>query len=117
MKLGFLCCLFGALMQFGAWRSQGDHAYASAKLLAQNPPLDWPVIRAPSSNSGAQQKRVSKPNSERLKKEAEDLVQLSKSLEVTLSETNPNVVSMKVIKTAEQIETLAKKIKKEVKQD
>ena len=58
-----------------------------------------------------QRKELLKQNFEKMKSDADELVELSKSLQTDLSKSNENVLSLKVVDRAEKIEKLAKKIK------
>jgi len=58
-----------------------------------------------------QRKELLKQNFEKMKSEAGELVELSKSLQSDLDKSNENVLSLKVVDRAEKIEKLAKKIK------
>ena len=58
-----------------------------------------------------QKKELLKQNFEKMKSEADELVELSKSLQSDLNKSNENVLSLKVVDQAEKIEKLAKRIK------
>jgi hypothetical protein len=58
-----------------------------------------------------QKKELLKQNFEKMKSEANELVELSKSLQTDLDKSNENVLSLKVVDRAEKIEKLAKKLK------
>ena len=54
-------------------------------------------------------------NYKKLKQHAQDLAELAKSLQVEIEKSNENVLSLEIVKKAEQAEKLAKKIKNEAK--
>jgi len=58
-----------------------------------------------------QKKELLKQNFEKMKSDADELVELSKSLQTDLDKSNENVLSLKVVDRAEKIEKLARKIK------
>jgi len=58
-----------------------------------------------------QKKELLKQNFEKMKSDADELVELSKSLQADLDKSNENVLSLKVVDRAEKIEKLAKRIK------
>ncbi len=54
-------------------------------------------------------------NFKKMKKHAEDLTELAKSLQAEIEKSNENVLSLEIVKKAEQAEKLAKKIRDEAK--
>ena len=54
-------------------------------------------------------------NFKKLKQHAQDLAELAKSLQTEIEKSNENVLSLEIVKKAEQAEKLAKKIKNEAK--
>ena len=64
-----------------------------------------------------QQREMMKSNFERMKRDADELASLAKSLQQDLDKSNQNVLSLKVLDRAEKIEKLARKIKTEAKGD
>jgi hypothetical protein len=64
-----------------------------------------------------QQRDMMKSNFERMKRDADELAGLAKSLQQDLDKSNQDVLSLKVLDRAEKIEKLAKKIKTEAKGD
>ena len=50
-----------------------------------------------------------------MKQHAHDLAELAKSLQTEIDKSNENVLSLEIVKKAEQAEKLAKKIKNEAK--
>lgn len=97
---------------------------------------DNPALRAPSSATGPraaqhktqepspaqepgssteilqkQQQDLLKSNFERMKRDADELSSLARSLREDLDKSNQNVLSLKIINKAERIEKLARKIR------
>gem|GEM_PF-625366 len=64
-----------------------------------------------------QQREIMKSNFEKMKRDANELAGLAKSLQQDLNKSNQNVLSLKVLDRAEKIEKLARKIKTEAKGD
>ena len=58
-----------------------------------------------------QKKDLLKGNFEKMKRDADELAELAKSLQEDLDQSNENVLSLRVIDKAEKIEKLAKRIK------
>ncbi len=54
-------------------------------------------------------------NYKKLKQHAQDLAELAKSLQAEIEKSNENVLSLEIVKKAEQAEKLARKIKNEAK--
>ncbi len=54
-------------------------------------------------------------NFKQLKKHAADLAELAKSLQTEIEKSNANVLSIEIVKKAEKVEKLAKKVKNEAK--
>jgi hypothetical protein len=54
-------------------------------------------------------------NFKKMKKHAEDLADLAKSLQAEIAKSNENVLSLEIVKKAEQAEKLAKQIRDEAK--
>lgn len=63
------------------------------------------------SHSERQKRDLLKYNFKQMKKDAEELATLTKSLQEDLEHSNENVLSLGVVSKAEKIEKLAKKIK------
>jgi hypothetical protein len=61
--------------------------------------------------TGKQKQDILKSNFEKLKRDADELAALAKSLQEEIDKSNENVLSLKVMEKAEKIERLAKKIK------
>ena len=64
-----------------------------------------------------QKQDLLKSNFEKLKRDADELATLAKSLQQDLDKSNENVLSLKVLDRTEKIEKLARKIKSEAKGD
>jgi len=58
-----------------------------------------------------QKQQLLKSNFEKMKRDADELYELAKSLQEDLDKSNQNVLSLKVVGRAEKIEKLARKIK------
>jgi hypothetical protein len=58
-----------------------------------------------------QKQELLKSNFEKMKRDADELAELAKSLQEDLDKSNQNVLSLKVVERAEKIEKLARKIK------
>jgi hypothetical protein len=74
-----------------------------------------PPLNPLSELSAKQRKALMKDRFEKNKRRAAQLVKLSQELEKQLDKSNPDVMSVEVIKKAEKIEKLAKKIKEEAR--
>ena len=61
--------------------------------------------------SQKQKKDLLKDNFEKMKRDADELADLAKSLQDDLNKSNENVLSLRVVDKADKIEKLAKKIK------
>ena len=64
-----------------------------------------------------QKKALMELNFKKLKDHAKALAELSKSLQDDIEKSNENVLSLEIVKKAEQAEKLAKQIKNEAKGD
>jgi len=56
-----------------------------------------------------------KSNFEKMKRDADELAALAKTLQEDLNKSNENVFSLRIVDRAEKIEKLAKKIRNEAK--
>jgi hypothetical protein len=70
-----------------------------------------PEIEPPVPLSKRQKKDLLKDNFEKMKRDADELADLAKSLQDDLNKSNENVLSLRVVDKADKIEKLAKKIK------
>ena len=80
----------------------------------QNPSQQGPgpTEVAPSTTLSKKQKTdLLKDNFAKMKRDADELAELAKSLQEDLNKSNENVLSLRVVDKAEKIEKLAKKIK------
>ena len=62
-----------------------------------------------------QKQELLKANFEKVKRDADDLLVLAKSLQEDVGKSNENVLSLRVVEKAEKIEKLAKRIKSTAK--
>jgi hypothetical protein len=80
----------------------------------QNPLQEQETL--PSPQIAAKQKQdLLKSNFEKMKRDADELASLAKSLQEDLDKSNQNLLSLKIVNKAEKIEKLAKKIKEVAK--
>ena len=89
----------------------------SSGSLTQNPlqsrfPRSSPNFPKPTRK---QKQALMDQNFKKLKKNAKDLAELAKSLQEEIEKTNENVLSLEIVRKAEQAEKLAKQIKEEAK--
>ncbi len=89
--------------------ARGAPGSASAK--QRTPENPAPEITPPSPLSRKQKKDLLKSNIEKMKHDADELVALTKSLQEEVNSSNANVLSLKIVDTAEKIERLARKIR------
>ncbi len=84
---------------------------------AQRPiPPPWPSEREKQDEpSGPPMKAILKSQHEQMKKDVDHLLQLATELKAEVDKTNSDILSLKVIKKAEEIEKLAKKIQNRMK--
>ncbi len=96
-----------------AWVTPGVVAVDSPGQLRrasqQNPGPTEPAPPTPLSKK--QKKDLLKDNFEKMKRDADELAELAKSLQEDLDKSNENVLSLRVVDRAEKIEKLAKRIK------
>jgi hypothetical protein len=84
----------------------------------QNPFPAPPATPSPSPTVSPEQRQgLLKYNFKQMKKHADDLAGLAKDLQKDIEQSNENVLSLEIVKKAEKIEKLAKKIKNEAKGD
>jgi hypothetical protein len=110
-KLAFAVCIFGAMTLV----AQTVHTPA------QGPPPNFPRAARPVTPSDieeeAARERLKKANLQRqaqLKADTDKLLELSKELKEYVDKTNENVLSLDVIKKADQIEKLAHSVKQKM---
>ena len=80
----------------------------ASSLLQEMPPAE---PEPPQGLSQKQKRDLLKANFEQMKRDADALAALAKSLQEDLAKSNENVLSLHVVEKAEKIERLAKKIK------
>lgn len=66
-------------------------------------------------STASQKEALLQSNMKQMKKHANELTELAQSLQKKINQTNEDVLSLDIIKKAEAIEKLAKKIKNEAK--
>jgi hypothetical protein len=84
----------------------------------QNPnrsPFPPPTLEQPPERTAKQKDALVKYNFKQMKKHADQLSKLAQSLQKNIDQSNENVLSLDVVRNAEKIEKLAKKIKNEAK--
>lgn len=86
-------------------------ATASPTPQARQQPSPFPEKEETSQLSRKQKKDLLKYNFEKMKRDADDLAALAKSLQKDLEKSSENVLSLQVVEKAEKIEKLAKRIK------
>lgn len=109
----FLSCIPGALAQSGnrpfptmAQSSQWSHQFPQHAQQQDDELID------------AQRENARKANLQRqaeLERDTDTLLQMAKELEQDVDKTNENILSLEVIRKAEQIEKLAKSVKEKMK--
>lgn len=119
MRRGLLLLVL-VLGIFGQPVAEGGLCYAGHQLAyaaenpepaPQQPQVTPPDLSPPSPLSHKQKKELLKSNIEKMKRDADELVALSKSLQEEVNGSNENVLSSKIVDTAEKIEKLAKRIR------
>ncbi len=115
-----ICLLlaFGVLLSAGSLRGQN----------APPIPPQWPQMPAPTTSTAPDdpdpnrarimremQKRANEDRQAELKKDTEQLLKLATELKAYVDKTNENVLSIDVVKKAEQIEKLAHNVKDKMK--
>jgi hypothetical protein len=78
-------------------------------------PTESPTPETFPRSSQKRKKALLDYNYKKLKEHAQDLAELAKSLQTEIEKSNENVLSLEIVKKAEQAEKLAKKIKNEAK--
>lgn len=78
-------------------------------------PTESPAPETFPKSSQKRKKALMDYNFKKLKQHAQDLAELAKSLQTEIEKSNENVLSLEIVKKAEQAEKLAKKIKDEAK--
>ena len=103
----------------GAWFITSDTSSAAKNLTIEGQ-LDWVHFGdVPfTTNAGQEHKQAESRNKERqssLKKDTDQLLQLATELKQSVDKTNEHVLSLDVIKKADEIEKLAKSVKDKMK--
>lgn len=93
-------------------KGSGAGPAGNARRPQENPA---PPIDLPRSMERKQKKELVKLKFENMKHDADELVTLSKSLQQEIQNSNQNVMSLKIVQDAEQIEKLARKIRNTAK--
>jgi hypothetical protein len=78
-------------------------------------PTESPAPKTFPQTSQKRKKALMDSNFKKLKQHAQDLADLAKSLQTEIGKSNENVLSLEIVKKAEQAEKLARKIKNEAK--
>ncbi|HEV2177092.1 MAG TPA: hypothetical protein VGW33_07800 [Terriglobia bacterium] len=89
--------------------AQGERPRLGQSLPPLIPPS--PSMPGPTPLTAKQKQALLKNNFEKMKREADELAALAKSLQEDLDKSNEHVLSLRVVDKAEQIEKLAKKLK------
>ncbi len=95
---------------FGSTATAG----AAQRRPGQQPPAEEPAVQT------MEQRRLREANKQRqqqLQRDADRLLQLATELKLYVDKTNENVLSLNVIKKAEEIEKLAHSVKDKMKAD
>jgi len=79
------------------------------------PPRWPPGIEQPEEPAGPPLKAILKSQHEQVKKDADHLLQLATELKAEVDKTNSEILSLKLVRKAEEIEKLAKKIQNRMK--
>ena len=110
--LGALLCWALNNVQTGPFPSQPNSPNSFA--LGQVSP---PVVSEPPGHilSPKQKRELLKDQFEKMKRDADELAGLAKSLQDDLSKSNENVLSLQIVEKAEKIEKLARKIKSQAR--
>lgn len=113
---GFLALL---VLMAGPTRVAGQGMSSS---IQQTPPPtvqsnQFPQIVPPDfpKSSEKQKQALVDYNFKKLKKHAADLAELAKSLQKEIEKSNENILSLDIVKKADKVEKLARKVKSEVK--
>lgn len=125
-RLGWLAalgCAFFLLTSGGdSWQpatgGEGDDLVLGLSVQhARAAPAPKPAAQDPfpptgdDSLSPKQRRDLLKHNFEKMKRDADELLELAKSLQQALNESHENVLSLKIVEKADKIEKLAKRIK------
>jgi hypothetical protein len=95
--------------QFQGTTTQGSQQLPGQNRFPMESPTGFP------KRSQKRKKALLDYNFKKLKQHAQDLAELAKSLQAEVDKSNENVLSLEIVKKAEQAEKLARKIKNEAK--
>jgi hypothetical protein len=104
-----LCVPGQSIGQFPGNNAQGPQQLPEQNRFPMKSPADFP------KRSQKRKKALLDYNFKKLKQHAQDLADLAKSLQAEVDKSNENVLSLTIVKKAEQAEKLARKIKNEAK--
>jgi hypothetical protein len=105
-----LILLFWFLLLFAVGVAPHSGAFGDSQLPSQRTDDDLRRERE-------REKRLNKDRHDRIKKDADKLLDLATQLKEYVDKTNENVLSLEVISKAEQIEKLAHSVREKMKQD
>ena len=107
-KTGFLCAM---LLAITALRMRS----ASAVLSAQFGPPRRAESQQEREMEDRRQKELNKQRQDDIRKDTEKLFQLATELKEAVDKTNEHVLSLDVVKKAEEVEKLAKRVKEKMR--
>jgi len=108
--------LFSAFLLAGPLTAQIGRGQSRQQIQVPNPsPFPQPTPERPPGKGEKQKEALVKYNFKQMKKHADQLAELAQSLQKKIDGSNENVLSLEVVRNAEEIEKLAKKIKNEAK--
>ncbi|HXZ26662.1 MAG TPA: hypothetical protein VEG08_01555 [Terriglobales bacterium] len=109
-KLRVVIAVFALVLVLGAQQVPEHHPRDP-----QAPPGAAPDINIPPDMQREMAKQRNKERQESLKKDTDRLFQLATELKQSVDKSNENVMSIDVIRKAEEIEKLAKQVKEKMK--
>ena len=110
--------LFSAFFPVNPLTAQFGRGQSGQRIQIPNPstfPQPAPQPDASPRTTEKQKEALVKYNFKQMKKHADQLAELAQTLQKKIGQSNQNVLSLDVVKNAEEIEKLAKKIKNEAK--
>ncbi|HKR94995.1 MAG TPA: hypothetical protein VJW55_06520 [Candidatus Angelobacter sp.] len=99
----------GLVMSAGAFFAQRSPA-------ATEPQIGFPQDQAQKEMQDRMMKEANKKRQQDIRDETDKLFQLATELKAAVDKTNENMLSLDVIKKAEQVEKLAKKVKENMRE-
>lgn len=121
LTVAVLAVFFGLFGGGSGARGQGPGQDSSSGNPLRNPmqnPLPQIMSTTRLSRLNHKQKQaIADDNFKQMKKNAKDLVALVSSLQKEIEKSNPNVLSLKIVKKAKEVQKIAKKIENEAKGD